>query len=96
MGDCKRCKKYYQNKYDCAECNPDYRITNADRIRAMSDDELAEFIVKSCDNPMLEKNEDMCDFCDKYEDEKAECNEEECKMAVVKWLKSEAEENNGF
>ena len=43
MAKCDRCKKYSE-KYDCAECKPDYKITNADKIRAMDDEELAEFL----------------------------------------------------
>ena len=38
--------------------------TNADRIRSFSDEELAEFWLKSCDNPIMEFNEDICDLCD--------------------------------
>ena len=44
MEKCKGCKKYSHNA-DCKECEPDYKPTNADRIRAMSDEELAEFLV---------------------------------------------------
>ena len=44
MEKCRRCKRY-SKKYDCAECKPDYKITNADRIRSMSDKELAKFLV---------------------------------------------------
>lgn len=65
--------------------------TNADRIRFMSDEELAEFILKNCDNPISEVNEDMCDFCDNSEGE-SECDDESCKRAIVKWLQSEVEE----
>ena len=25
---------------------------------------LAEYLLQSCDNPLSETNEDMCDFCD--------------------------------
>lgn len=66
--------------------------TNADRIHSMSHEELAEFILNNCDNPMQEVNEDMCDYCEKYEDEKAECNYDRCKKAIVKWLQLEVEE----
>ena len=43
MAKCDRCKKKSE-KYDCAECKPDYKITNADKIRAMNDEELAEYL----------------------------------------------------
>lgn len=65
--------------------------TNADRIRSMSDEELANYIMNNCDNPISEKNNDMCDFCEKYEDELAKCDREGCKKAIVKWLQSEVE-----
>ena len=68
-------------------------ISNADRIRSMSDEELAEFIINNCDNPISQKNDDMCDYCEKYEDEKtAECDSDGCKKAIAKWLQSEVEE----
>ena len=65
--------------------------TNADRIRAMSDEELAEFLLNGTDNPMYEKNEDVCDYCEKCDDENALCSEDGCKNAIVKWLQSEVE-----
>lgn len=74
------------------ECEHFKRMTQANRIRSMTDEELAEFIIKNCDNPISEKNEDMCDYCKKYEDEAAECDKEGCKKAIVKWLQSEVEE----
>ena len=43
MEKCKGCKKYFEDA-DCAVCKPDYKITNADKIRAMSDLELSNFI----------------------------------------------------
>lgn len=76
-----------EEKYPCSEC--DYNVndlfesknkTNADRIRHMSDEELAEF---------LEKN-GMCGLCE-YRD-KENCLGESCKKGYLKWLQSEAEE----
>ena len=67
--------------------------TNSDWIHSMSDEELAEFIINTCDNPISQKNDDMCDYCEKYEDEKtAECDSDGCKKAIAKWLQSEVEE----
>lgn len=60
----------------------------------MSDEELAEFILHNCDNPMPEVNQDMCDLCEKYEDEKAECEDNSCKKAIINWLQSEVEDLN--
>lgn len=80
--DCKRCKNYSE-KCDCRECKPDYRTTNADRIRAMSDEELAEFIrelneccLAGAGKVDCSKNEDCID----------------CKGVVLEWLQSEVEE----
>ena len=66
-------------------------ITNADRIRSMSDEEFAEFWLKSCDNPIMIYNEDICYLCDIYEGS-VQCDGEYCKKAIVKWLQSEVEE----
>ena len=87
--------KYYTGMSNYAEKCKDFeekKQTNAERIRAMSDEELAEFIINNCDNPISENNEDICDYCEKYEDEAAECDKEGCKKAIVKWLQSEVEE----
>ena len=43
MEKCKGCKRYFEDA-DCAECKPDYKTTKADKIRAMSDLELSNFI----------------------------------------------------
>ena len=53
MEKCRRCKRYSE-KYDCAECKPDYKTTNADRIRSMSDEELAEWLTKITDDAQLD------------------------------------------
>lgn len=49
---------------------------------------LAEYLLKCCDNPIYEVNEDMCDFCDKY-DSGQDCNECSCIKAIIKGLDSE-------
>lgn len=38
---------------------------------------LAEYLLQSCDNPLSETNEGMCDFCD-IMSEGGQCNEESC------------------
>ena len=59
--------------------------TNADRIRAMSEEELGKFLLSCCDWNLL-----IGDVCS--EDNCAECHEEistcsgNCFPAVVKWL----------
>lgn len=79
--------------FEVKENNDEKKPTNGDRIRSMSDEEFAEFWLKSCDNPIMEFNEDICDLCDIYENESGEkCDDGYCKNAIVKWLRSEAEE----
>ena len=49
---------------------------------------LAEYLLKCCDNPISDLNQDMCDFC-AISDTEQECNECHCIDAIVKWLDSE-------
>lgn len=60
-------------------------ITNADRIRAMSDEELAEFIQKSgygsCPNVPQ---------CPQYESGDKPYTEDGCRKCWLDWLKQEA------
>lgn len=60
-------------------------ISNADRIRSMSDEELADYIfgVSVHEKPCVLCSDD-CDFC--------ELTDEECKNRTLKWLQSEVEE----
>ena len=61
--------------------------TNADRIRSMSDEELADYIfgVSVHEKPCVLCSDD-CDFC--------ELTDEECKNKTFKWLQSEVEVDN--
>lgn len=60
------------------------RQTNADRIRNMSDEELAELITDSL-------NFDCADYCDSFTQGCAfNCNKKDREIAL-KWLQSEAE-----
>ena len=79
--------KHNSNSRDnepCCRC--DRKQTNADRIRNMSDEELAELITGSL-------NFDCADYCDNFSDGCAfRCNRKERELAVaLKWLQSEAE-----
>lgn len=67
-------------------CRCDSRKTNADRIRNMSDEEMAERIASS-------PNFNCADYCDSFSDGCAfRCNRKERELAVtLKWLQSEAE-----
>lgn len=57
-------------------------ITNADRIRAMSDEELAVFLSRDLKEP--------CDYCQLAVFEGA-CTETLCEDAMMKWLQQPAE-----
>lgn len=66
-------------------CRCDSRQTNADRIRNMSDEELAELITGSL-------NFDCADYCDSFTQGCAfNCNKKDREIAL-KWLQSEAKE----
>lgn len=67
-------------------CRCDSKQTNADRIRNMSDEEMAKRIASS-------PNFDCADYCDSFSDGCAfRCNRKERELAVtLKWLQSEAE-----
>lgn len=49
---------------------------------------LAEYLLKCCDNPICEVNEDMCDFCDKCDSDQ-QCDKDSCLNAIIKGLDSE-------
>ena len=77
--------KHNSNSRDnepCCRC--DSRHTNAERIRNMSDEELAELITGSL-------NFDCADYCDSFTQGCAfNCNKKDREIAL-KWLQSEAE-----
>ena len=65
-------------------CRCDSRQTNADRIRNMSDEEMAERIASS-------SNFNCADYCDSFTNGCAfNCGKKEIEIAL-KWLQSEAE-----
>ena len=86
MNNCKYCKA------DCAlsgeenlkECKGHISMTNADRIRAMSDEELATFISEIADE--CERNTECNQHC--YGCDIEYCVRESC----LKWLQQPAEE----
>ena len=59
--------------------------TNAQKIRAMSDEELAVFLSKDLKQP--------CDYCQLAVFEGA-CTETLCEDAMMKWLQMPAEEDD--
>lgn len=50
---------------------------------------LAEYLLKACDNPLWERNEDMCDFCELSDVKNCDCTEERCLDAIIKALDSQ-------
>lgn len=73
------CQHNSNSRDDEPCCRRDSRQTNADRIRNMSDEELAEWI----------NTKNTCDQC-AYEPERL-CMKETCANGVLQWLQSEAE-----
>lgn len=59
----------------------DNKQTNADRIRNMSDEEIAEWI----------NTKNMCEQCANYYEPDSECMGEPCASNILRWLQSEAE-----
>lgn len=59
-------------------------ITNADKIRSMSDEELSEFLCNGIENV-------FCDLCEKCSCRYAHCKDELCKTNLIKWLKQQTE-----
>ena len=79
--------KHNSNSRDSEPCcRYDSRQTNADMIRNMSDEELAEIITGGL-------NFDCSDYCDSFSNGCAfRCNRKERELALVlNWLQSEAE-----
>ena len=55
-----------------------------------SKETLAEYLLKSCDNPISERNEDMCDFCELSDISNCDdCTKERCLNAIIKGLDSQ-------
>lgn len=60
----------------------EHRPTNADRIRAMSDEELADFIDR-CEMSDIDYSKTFCNLCN---------GQYECSQCRLEWLKQPAEE----
>ena len=81
---CGNCQHNSNSRDDEPCCRCDSRQTNADRIRNMSDEELAELITGSM-------NFDCADYCDSFTQGCAfNCGNKDSEIAL-KWLQSEAE-----
>lgn len=89
MADCRKCKHNYKMPGDEPRCNrmcdgeSDFEpITNADRIRAMSDEELAEFLEQ-----IVSGNRNVIGInCGN-----SKCESWKCTECISMWLQSEAE-----
>lgn len=78
------CQHNSNPRYNESCCRCDSKQTNADRIRNMSDEELAELITGSL-------NFDCADYCDSFTQGCAfSCGKKDREIAL-KWLQSEAE-----
>ena len=67
-----------------AALKPKPICTNADRIRQMSDEELAKLLIYADTN--------ICDICAaKHSNTYYDCEEESCEKGILAWLKQEAQ-----
>ena len=66
----------------CVRYSPEKPMTNADKIRQMSDEELAEFITGAAYD--FVERPGMCDVCDTV-------TVQHCKGCWLDWLKQEVE-----
>ena len=94
---CDSCKhKELEHKFDkwpCMDCcDGDRRdpVRNADRIRAMTDEELAEYLAP-CACPPIRFNKNTGDIVCPVNKEPCESD---CKSCWLDWLKEEATQND--
>ena len=90
MAGCSICKHQGkgENEFPCCDCVHNARehfepYTNADRIRSMSDEELAEY---------LETLTMICSTCIYQNEDCAPISNEKCRDGILSWLKSEVKE----
>ena len=74
------CKTAGENEVACKDFERKPKLTNGDRIRQMTDEELADWITDG---------HDLCDLC-----QFSTCRAEfECEKGVLEWLKQEVRED---
>lgn len=85
MNVCSTCKYTCKGKYSCREVKPDERkpVTNGDRIRSMTDEELDKFLG--------EVQWDVANYCGEVT-QKQEYPIPEQRGAWLEWLKQEVDE----
>jgi hypothetical protein len=82
------CRNIFYRNYlrECKKpCDKITPLTNADRIRAMSDEELMQFLFNEVSNNTI------CSFCVPTMRTKCKCDGH-CKNGILEWLKQPAEE----
>ena len=92
MSKCEKCKHNHdEDFFVCDICihNTSLKdkfepLTNADRIRAMSDEELMRFLFNEVSNNTI------CSFCVPTMRTKCKCDGH-CKNGILEWLKQPAE-----
>ena len=70
---------------------PDETHSNADRIRALNDDELAEFLA-DFENGVIEWEQGFCDLC--MQQANAEQRKVDCMDCLKKWLQQPAKDGD--
>ena len=72
---------------DEPQINVERKQTNGDRIRAMSNEQLAEYVHGQFKG---------CAFCIHYDfqETQAKCKPSNCKQGILEWLQSEVKEND--
>ena len=90
-GNCGECERRYTCTIEPNECNewPDpVPQTNADRIRAMSDEELAEWIRNGISS-------DSCDYCkhNNFHCDGTPCMDKSEAETIIEWLRQPAKED---
>lgn len=78
---CKKCGAWIVSGDLCEDCNP---MTNGDKIRAMTDEELADWFA-----PHM-----MCNICDK-KNKPVGCNQNECRKYALVYMKRKVSEDAG-
>ena len=92
MADCNTCEHKGTNTHYCDECSSDYDmferkiVTNADKIRAMNDEELAEFLEG------VNRDYDIS-YGDYFSTEAGDFifSKKDLAKEILSWLQSEAE-----
>ena len=84
MVDCRICINRDESPIcsDCRDgsCFEKERITNSDRIRSMTDEELAEFLADDW----------TCEHCTSAKDPN-HCNNPNCQDGILEWLQQDSE-----